>query len=213
MTTPPTSSYRELGFQIAHFKFAIRMPKLHRPRILKRRRTAEVAEPVTSIDWASDIHDRYQQELRRSTTASTATSYDWIRDFHARYNPVVELKPTHASPLDSTIFSDNPESTSTPINLRIQPLNQIVREGARSASLNFFNMSGVKIYENLKDLEESWLDSHGSCEPESSYSSDQSYEIVSVVDHKVIARAHFKPLPSGRTLKSYSGTLTRNNIV
>jgi hypothetical protein len=75
--------------------------------------------------------------------------------------------------------------------------------------LDFLDLSGLKVYEDLEETEEDFLDSHGSSDQDSSELSDQSYEIVSVVDHKVIARATFKP----RTLKSSGGTLRRANLV
>ena len=206
----PANSYTELGFQIKHFKFAVRIPKLRRPKLMRKKRT-EIEEPVPhdKIDWASEIHKRYRDELRRygrtSTTtssggtASTADSHDWIRDFHSRYNPVVE--PVVSSAPDATILSDNPESTSTPLSLSIHPMNRMVKEAAK-VHLDFLDLSGVKIYDNIEESDV-FLDSHGSSEHDSSDLSDQSYEIVSVVDHKVIAVASFKP----RTLKYSSGTL------
>ena len=211
------NSYTELGFQFKHFKFALRIPKLRRPKMLKKRRQV-VAVTENPVDWASEIHNRYQQELQRhskqktiATVASTAStdSYDWIRDFHSRYNPVAE--PVVQTAPDATIISNNPERTSTPFSLTIQPLNRMLRQNSDVAQtrLDFLDMSGLKIYEDLEETEEDFLDSHGSSEQDSSDLSDQSYEIVSVVDHKVIARATFKP----RTLKSSGGTLRKANLV
>ena len=185
--------------------------------MLKKRRQV-VAVTENPVDWASEIHNRYQQELQRhskqkttSTVASTAStdSYDWIRDFHSRYNPVAE--PVVQTAPDATIISNNPERTSTPFSLTIQPLNRMLRQNSDVAQtrLDFLDMSGLKIYEDLEETEEDFLDSHGSSEQDSSDLSDQSYEIVSVVDHKVIARATFKP----RTLKSSGGTLRKANLV
>ena len=216
------NSYTELGFQIKHFKFALRIPKLKRPKLLRRRRQQIVAVTEKPVDWASEIHDRYQEELRRynkqkttSTAASTESStesYDWIRDFHTRYNPVAEPVAVQAVP-DATIISNNPERTSTPFSLTIQPLNRMLRQNSdvqAQTKLDFLDMSGLKIYEDLEESEEDFLDSHGSSEQDSSELSDQSYEIVSVVDHRVIAKATFKP----RTLKSSGGgTLRRANLV
>ena len=208
------NSYTELGFQFKHFKFALRIPKLRRPKMLKKRRQV-VAVTENPVDWASEIHNRYQQELQRhskqKTVASAAStdSYDWIRDFHSRYNPVAE--PVVQTAPDATIISNNPERTSTPFSLTIQPLNRMLRQNSDVAQtrLDFLDMSGLKIYEDLEETEEDFLDSHGSSEQDSSDLSDQSYEIVSVVDHKVIARATFKP----RTLKSSGGTLRKANLV
>ena len=213
---PLPTSYTELGFQFKHFKFALRIPKLRRPKLLRKRREA-VAVNERPVDWASEIHNRYQEELRRynkqktTTTASAAStdSYDWIRDFHSRYNPVAE--PVIQTAPDATIISNNPERTSTPFSLTIQPLNRMLRQNSDVAKtrLDFLDLSGLKVYEDLEETEEDFLDSHGSSEQDSSELSDQSYEIVSVVDHKVIARATFKP----RTLKSSGGTLRRANLV
>ena len=209
------NSYTELGFQFKHFKFALRIPKLRRPKMLKKRRQV-VAVTENPVDWASEIHNRYQQELQRhskqkttSTVAASTDSYDWIRDFHSRYNPVAE--PVVQTAPDATIISNNPERTSTPFSLTIQPLNRMLRQNSDVAQtrLDFLDMSGLKIYEDLEETEEDFLDSHGSSEQDSSDLSDQSYEIVSVVDHKVIARATFKP----RTLKSSGGTLRKANLV
>ena len=211
------NAYTELGFQFKNFKFALRIPKLRRPKMLRKRRQV-VAVNERPVDWASEIHNRYQEELRRyskqkttSTAASAASteSYDWIRDFHSRYNPVAE-PVVHTAP-DATIISNNPERTSTPFSLTIQPLNRMLRQNSDVAQtrLDFLDLSGLKIYEDLEETEEDFLDSHGSSEQDSSELSDQSYEIVSVVDHKVIARATFKP----RTLKSSGGTLRRANLV
>ena len=212
------NAYTELGFQFKHFKFALRIPKLRRPKMLRKRRQVVAAVNERPVDWASEIHNRYQEELRRynkqkttSTAASAASteSYDWIRDFHSRYNPVAE-PVVHTAP-DATIISNNPERTSTPFSLTIQPLNRMLRQNSDVAKnrLDFLDLSGLKIYEDLEETEEDFLDSHGSSEQDSSELSDQSYEIVSVVDHKVIARATFKP----RTLKSSGGTLRRANLV
>ena len=209
------NSYTELGFQFKHFKFALRIPKLRRPKMLKKRRQV-VAVTENPVDWASEIHNRYQQELQRhskqktiATVAASTDSYDWIRDFHSRYNPVAE--PVVQTAPDATIISNNPERTSTPFSLTIQPLNRMLRQNSDVAQtrLDFLDMSGLKIYEDLEETEEDFLDSHGSSEQDSSDLSDQSYEIVSVVDHKVIARATFKP----RTLKSSGGTLRKANLV
>jgi hypothetical protein len=211
----PPASYTELGFQIRHFKFAVRIPKLRRPKLLKKR-------PVENrVDWASEIQKRYREELKRygreSTTASSGNaatsssldSYDWMRDFHSRYNPVVSSVPDASAV--SPAVSDNPERTSTPLSLTIQPLNRMVRDCEVARRLDFLDMSGVKIYENLEEPEQQLFNSHGSSEKSASSSdlSDDSYEIVSVVDHKVIAIAKFKP----RTLKSNGGTLRRGNLV
>ena len=213
------NAYTELGFQFKHFKFALRIPKLRRPKMLRKRRQVVAAVNERPVDWASEIHNRYQEELRRynkqkttSTAASSAAStesYDWIRDFHSRYNPVAE--PVVQTAPDATIISNNPERTSTPFSLTIQPLNRMLRQNSDVAKnrLDFLDLSGLKIYEDLEETEEDFLDSHGSSEQDSSELSDQSYEIVSVVDHKVIARATFKP----RTLKSSGGTLRRANLV
>ena len=209
------NSYTELGFQFKHFKFALRIPKLRRPKMLKKRRQV-VAVTENPVDWASEIHNRYQQEVQRhskqktiATVAASTDSYDWIRDFHSRYNPVAE--PVVQTAPDATIISNNPERTSTPFSLTIQPLNRMLRQNSDVAQtrLDFLDMSGLKIYEDLEETEEDFLDSHGSSEQDSSDLSDQSYEIVSVVDHKVIARATFKP----RTLKSSGGTLRKANLV
>ena len=212
------NAYTELGFQFKHFKFALRIPKLRRPKILRKRRQVVAAVNERPVDWASEIHNRYQEELRRynkqkttstATSAASTESYDWIRDFHSRYNPVAE-PIVHTAP-DATIISNNPERTSTPFSLTIQPLNRMLRQNSDVAKnrLDFLDLSGLKIYEDLEETEEDFLDSHGSSEQDSSELSDQSYEIVSVVDHKVIARATFKP----RTLKSSGGTLRRANLV
>ena len=213
---PSDTSYTMLGFQIKNFKFAVRIPKLKKPKLMKKLRKEEAVTEVNRVDWASDIQRRYQDELRRygrqasstSSEPSSLDSYDWIRDFHSRYNPVLE--PPVSSAPDAALsptMSDNPERTSTPLSLRIEPLNRMVKEGRAQARLDFHDMSGLKIYE---DLEDEMLNSHGSSEQDSSELSDQSYEIVSVVDHRVIARAHFRP----RTLKSSGGTLgRRGNLV
>ena len=212
------NAYTELGFQFKHFKFALRIPKLRRPKILRKRRQVVAAVNERPVDWASEIHNRYQEELRRynkqkttstATSAASTESYDWIRDFHSRYNPVAE-PIVHTAP-DATIISNNPERTSTPFSLTIQPLNRMLRQNSDVAKnrLDFLDLYGLKIYEDLEETEEDFLDSHGSSEQDSSELSDQSYEIVSVVDHKVIARATFKP----RTLKSSGGTLRRANLV
>ena len=212
------NAYTELGFQFKHFKFALRIPKLRCPKILRKRRQVVAAVNERPVDWASEIHNRYQEELRRynkqkttstATSAASTESYDWIRDFHSRYNPVAE-PIVHTAP-DATIISNNPERTSTPFSLTIQPLNRMLRQNSDVAKnrLDFLDLSGLKIYEDLEETEEDFLDSHGSSEQDSSELSDQSYEIVSVVDHKVIARATFKP----RTLKSSGGTLRRANLV
>ena len=212
------NAYTELGFQFKHFKFALRIPKLRRPKMLRKRRQVVAAVNERPVDWASEIHNRYQEELRRynkqkttstATSAASTESYDWIRDFHSRYNPVAE-PIVHTAP-DATIISNNPERTSTPFSLTIQPLNRMLRQNSDVAKnrLDFLDLSGLKIYEDLEETEEDFLDSHGSSEQDSSELSDQSYEIVSVVDHKVIARATFKP----RTLKSSGGTLRRANLV
>ena len=211
---PLPNAYTELGFQFKHFKFALRIPKLRRPKMLRKRREV-VAVNERPVDWASEIHNRYQEELRRcnkqktTSTAASTDSYDWIRDFHSRYNPVAE--PVVQTAPDATIISNNPESTSTPFSLTIQPLNRMMRQNSDIAQtrLDFLDLSGLKIYEDLEEAEEDFLDSLGSSEQDSSELSDQSYEIVSVVDHKVIARATFKP----RTLKSSGGTLRRANLV
>ena len=83
-----------------------------------------------------------------SLTSSSPSSDDWIKDFHARYNPL---------------------NTSTPGPLRAVP-------DLRPSPV--MNCSGVKIYEDYEDLEDT--------EARGDY-----YNLVTVEQHKVIARLMF----------------------
>ena len=83
-----------------------------------------------------------------SLTSSSPSSDDWIKDFHARYNPL---------------------TTSTPGPLRAVP-------DLRPSPV--MNCSGVKIYEDYDDLEDT--------EARGDY-----YDLVTVEQHKVIARLMF----------------------
>jgi hypothetical protein len=212
---------------------------------------------------------------------------DWVKDFHQRYNPIPpSCSPTRKETLEETL--PGPGFTSTPVNLRIRPLHsyttrplstpaagpqqqQQAAQQKRQFSqqqqqqqcswvpVNSFDVSGVKIYENVAELHDAKRDYgetervEGVCTTRgkgrtskvlrklcpaeeilesdvySSYTDDDalnttylnddtrgrlntscmeeeelmrmlslsllddSYEIVSVADERVVARAHFRP--------------------
>jgi hypothetical protein len=211
---------------------------------------------------------------------------DWVKDFHQRYNPIPpSCSPTRKETLEETL--PGPGFTSTPVNLRIRPLHsytsrpmstpaagpqqqqqaaqqrrQFSQQQQQQCSwvpVNSFDVSGVKIYENVAELHDTRRDYgetervEGVCtargqgrsskvlrklcpaeetlesDVNSSYTDDDelnttylnddtrgrlntscmeeeelmrmlslsllddSYEIVSVADEKVVARAHFRP--------------------
>ena len=119
-----------------------------------------------------------------STSSTTSSSDDWIAQFHARYNPV------HPTTTNTTMLSDNPPPclTATPVTLSILPLN---RERRRTV---LHDVSGVKIYEDMEEV--------GDASEDTSSDTDDSYEIVSVENNKVIARATFGTWKSCGTSRS-----------
>ena len=166
------SSYTELGFQINNLRFAVRIPSVKMRRPKFWRKKMTVHSVGSSSSSAS------------SSTSSSSSSDDWIAQFHARYNPV------HPTTTNTTMLSNNPSPclTSTPVTLNILPLN---REKRRTV---LHDVSGVKIYEDMEEV--------GDASEDTSSDTDDSYEIVSVENNKVIARATFGTWKSCGTSRS-----------
>lgn len=135
-------------------------------------------------------------------SAAEAASDDWMRDFHRRYNPVV-LKAADKTAADqrrrqqqlmdeSVLSGGGPDLTSTPVNLRIRPLNRVaacrsepLEVDSPAAASADTDLSGVKIYENIET-------SGGMDMSLAQADLNASYEIVTI-DRRVLARAHFRP--------------------
>lgn len=189
--------YTEIGIQINHFRFAIRIPKIRKPRLF-RIKNVDLNASFEDMTSKMDLYQKYSKflnsrrkkfESSSSLTTSSSKSFEddhWIKDFHARYNPVLSREKT--ANLEDTTNYGFPDLTSTPVNLKIRPLNRI-QDGGDESDLN---VSGVKIYENIEDGIREMLGYSGA----GAEHLDESYEIMTI-DNRVLARAHFRP----RTLK------------
>ena len=192
-------TYTEIGIQINHFRFAVRIPRIRKPRFLRTQKV-DLNASVINIESNIDLYKKYSKmfngrrrkfESSSSLTMASSKSFEggddhWIKDFHARYNPVLARAKTEGS--EDTAVYGFPDLTSTPVNLKILPLNRIQDVGDES----HLNVSGVKIYENIEDGIREMLGYSGA----GSDDLNSSYEIVTI-DNRVLARAHFRP----RTLK------------
>jgi hypothetical protein len=310
-------SYLEVGIVVGHVRLAVRLPRWrlsNKWRSLAGRRPANGGQNRS----LEELYRRYQATWAKKKKSkppgsgaapTTTTGTDWVSDFHRRYNPVPARPQTAArssstwketldrrhgdgnqssSPSRLEDILTPPDFTSTPVNLRIRPLNCDSRrpfstpaapqsprprqsrppkqehekrkqEQQSWVPVNSFDMSGVKIYENVAELDysrqavtmeefsrRSLNESHvagrkqeellrgelnatcrdaeelanggvhnTSCPHDERRSSrlnsgwleeeeqlmhllscsllDDSYEIVSVADQRVVARAHFRP--------------------
>ena len=204
-------SYTELGFEINQFRFAVKVPKikLRKPKILKKRKSVEQPDSLDNlnVDWRKEFNKKYadhlfKTEAKRKTKSSPSSepsfsSEEWIKEFNARYNPPPQSPKEDDQ--EAAFYSNLPSRTSTPVSHRILPLNRLDMPVQKIRFLP--DVSGVKIYVNI-EVGNSFDDNT----EESSDACNDSYEVVTVEDNKVIARAHFKP----RTLKSSSVNFKRS---
>ena len=193
-------TYTEIGIQINHFRFAVRFPQIRKLRFFRKKKV-DLNESLEDIHSNIDLYPKIskicngrRRKFERSSSLTTSSNKSseggddhWIKDFHARYNPVLVRAKTEVN--EDTASYGLPDLTSTPVNLKIRPLNWI-RDGGDDISS--MNVSGVKIYENIEDGIREMLGYSGA----GSDDLISSYEIVTI-DNRVLARAHFRP----RTLK------------
>ena len=123
------STHTELAFQIKQFKFAVKLPKLkfRTPEFLRKRGNKY---KIKDIKPSSDL---------------SFSSEDWIKEFNTRYNLINQ--PSQPDPQDTSFSSINLSKTSTPVCLRIFPLNWTEMSEKKIDFL--LDVSGVKIYENV----------------------------------------------------------------
>ena len=222
-------TYTEIGIQLANIRIAIRIPRMKKPKLFRNKvKPAKAAESSEGEEgsWRDELLRKYSNiVLKTKSSSSLASSTEsgfveddaaqWIRDFHTRYNPVT-VKPDETQ----TVLSGQPAHTSTPLNLKIRPMNRL---GVTSppcnpaddidVSVNNPDMSGVKIYDSLNYSDMNNKSTDLLCEKSANFSDkiyenleqgirdllppdlllNNSYEIVSV-ENKVLGRAHFNPI-------------------
>merc|ERR1712060_142352 len=168
--------YTELGFQISNIRFAVRIPnmRIRRPRFWRKKMSVNSREETTPTLSGSS-------KTSSTPSLSSPSTEDWIAQFHALYNPIHTTTPT------SMPYIPSPCLTSTPVKLGT---NHLVRERSR---VTLHDMSGVKIYEDLEDVE---------VEDTPENISDDCYQIVAVDNNKVIGKATFGTLKTRKTVSS-----------
>merc|ERR1712173_88641 len=189
------------------------------------------ADGAAAADWKDDMYKKYSTLLLKrksrgdnnlhhgssstltggSKSSSTSSSSsipspvddNWIKDFHTRYNPIINSRATinTMDTLNETAFSSAPDLTSTPVNLKIRPLNSNNNNGKAvdkkpllmdmSQLSEEENLTGVKIYENIST---NFMGNSSSDDSLAMQELNQTYEIVSATgDNRVLAQLHFRP--------------------
>ena len=197
--------YTEVGLQIHNFKFALRLPKMRKPKLFRRSKHKSESSDDEFASLKAELLRKYNRVGAKKVSSTSTNSInassedsegdDWMRDFHRRYNPLVLKVRTldEDQTLDESVLSGGPpDLTSTPVNLRIRPLNRDINAAGpleyspelnpSAAVLDSTDMSGVKIYENIDGGDRSLA----------LEDLNASYEIVTI-DKRVLARAHFRP--------------------
>ena len=212
-------TYTEIGIMFGNLRIAVRIPKMKKPKFFRGKVKRECFDEGS---WRDELMRRYNKVNTKpsSSSSSLATSSStsstglidddaqWIRDFHERYNPV-HMTAKQPAVETETLLSGAPAHTSTPVNLKIRPLNRIGQQSPENPDmtgvkiyegLNYSvleksaELSGMKIYENLEDGIRDILGSE--------HQLNNSYEIVSV-DNRVIAKAHFRPRTVEKDYEDY----------
>merc|ERR1711971_1207298 len=219
------ASFTEVGFEIHHFKFTIRLPKLRlrKPKSMRKKKYCENLERSSSmddldVDWKQERQNRLNSLINRNANidnnfigskgssssssssssppsssppseVSTATNTsDWIKEFHERYHPMVATQNVDNQSVTKNVIEIHYENlvgtlprTSAPVNLMIQPMNTLNRAWRKDVHARYsHDISGVKIYENIEEENESMFSEDISDLKTSDNENDNSYEVVEV---------------------------------
>ena len=132
-------TYVEIGIQLQNFRLSVRIPRIKLP-FSKPRQLFRNAKLGRTKKSSSSL----------ATQESSEAEDDWIKDFHQRYNPVVGQRRGRSRTDDDdqsflAVFTPPATAqTSTPLNLKIRPLNRLDKSSPAAAA----DVTGFKIYED-----------------------------------------------------------------